>query len=114
MANQDYCTIPNFILDDLKTCIEAGIVPRIRHGISGNNHTTWRIRFSLWVDRDRGYPKYYDFEAEVVGSYQRFIDYKLVAGPGFDDVAQECTSMAACIELAKAKVAELEAKESST
>lgn len=104
----DYTITPAFIIRALGECIAADVVPSIREGQGGNNHSTWFIKFSVRVDRDGGMSQYHDFEVKVTSSYQKFLEFTLFSGPGFDGLT-ELRSMADCVARAREYVAAIPA-----
>lgn len=93
--------IPKFIITALAQCLDAGVVPSIRHGQGGNSHTVWIVSFTLQEETG----KLHDFEVRVTSSYsQQFLDFLPFSGLGFDGL-QDYRSMADCVELAKKNMA---------
>ena len=98
-----YTIIPAFIASAINDCIEAGVVPIIRSGEGGNSHSVWFIKFNIRVDAEGRMSKYHEFEVKITSSYQRFLEFTLFSGEGFDGMTQ-VRSMADCLTTARRNV----------
>lgn len=104
----EYTITPDFIVNALLESTSAGVVTSVRAGQGGNSHSVWFIKFCVRVDRDGQLSKYHDFEVKVTLSYQKFLDFTLYSGLGFDGLT-DMRSMAECVARARANVAALAA-----
>lgn len=107
----NYVMIPAFIVTALDQSVKAGVVPSIREGAGGNSHSTWLVKFSIYVDGDGGrMSKYHDFEVKITSSYsQKFLDFALYGDDAPSLAMAEFKSMADCVGFARSYVARLTA-----
>jgi hypothetical protein len=83
----EYTQIPKFIVDILEQCLDAGIVPSIRSGARGNSHSVWFIKFTQTRYNAKKYcGEVQTFEVKITSSYNKFLDFTLFSGPGFDGI----------------------------
>ena len=98
-----YTITPQFIIDTLQECLNAGIVPSIRQGKGGNSHTSWFVEFGLLANG-----RVRSFYVKITSSYGLSADFCGFSFDGFNEF-EEFKSITPLIVMAKKAIAELTA-----